>query len=198
MRKPRNRLLPRDELRPSQGVLACQAVVEREPDAVVRQMAALVQGHEDRQLPDQVRCNIHERLALAQRLPDQPELGPVHVLDRLLQIADAAVHELGAAAAGAAAEVSALHQGDPQPRAWRRPARSRIRWRPRRSRARRRTRRPSGAGARSGSRVTKQCTAPRRRGYRKRSAVGSETDSAWPPKRRYVPGRARSLHPGGA
>ena len=78
-------------------------------------MAALVQGNEDRQLPNQVRCKLHERLALAQRLPDQPELGAVHVLDRLLQIADAAVHELGAAATGTAAEVSPLHQRHPQP-----------------------------------------------------------------------------------
>ena len=112
--KTRQNMLARHELGTVQRVLAGEAVVQPQADPVVGVLAELIQRHEDRQLVDQVGRQLQQRLPFAQRLPHQAELAAVDPLHRLLQVTDAAVHELGAAAAGAAAEVGALHQRHPQ------------------------------------------------------------------------------------
>ena len=114
IREPLLRLLARHEFGAAQRVATRQAVVQVEADAVVGLLAQLVQGYEDRQLVHQMRGQLQQRRAFAQRLAYQAELRAVDTLDRLLQIADSAVYQLGAATAGAAGEVGALHQRDSQ------------------------------------------------------------------------------------
>ena len=108
-------MLARHEFGAVQGILAGQAVVQPQADPVVGMLAELIQRHEDRQFVHQVRRQLQQRLPLAQRLAHQAELGAVDPLHRLFQVAHTAVYQLGAAAAGAAGEVGALHQRYPQP-----------------------------------------------------------------------------------
>src|SRR5690606_25545831 len=91
---------------------ACQHVVELEPREVVREFQGTVDGREERQWVGKMRCVLEEHGTLAQRFAHQAELRAVGMLDGLLQVPDATVDQLGAAAAGALSEVEALHQCD--------------------------------------------------------------------------------------
>ena len=84
-------------------------VVEREPGADVRALPAAVRERvEERHRPDQVRRQPGEQqAALLERLADQPEV-------EHLEVAQAAVDQLAAAAAGAAGQVALLQQAGVQ------------------------------------------------------------------------------------
>ena len=80
-------------------------VVERQPGADVRPLPAAVQRVEERHRPDQVRREPGEQqAALLQRLLDQPEV-------EHLEVAQAAVDQLAAAAAGARGRGRAARPG---------------------------------------------------------------------------------------
>ena len=87
---------------------AGEPIVGPQPDADLGVAAAA--ADRDQHLPraGQVRRQLAQRVALGRRLANQADVA-------LLQVAQAAVHELGGAAAGAAGEVAALDQPDRQP-----------------------------------------------------------------------------------
>ena len=87
-----------------------QPVVEREADAHLDEAArgVAVDRHQERQRPHQVRGQSPERLALAQRLAHEPEV-------EQLEVAQAAVDELGGARGGGGGEIALLDQRDRQP-----------------------------------------------------------------------------------
>src|SRR5690606_4380360 len=97
--------------------LAREHVVELEAREVVGQLERPVDGREERQRPREVRGVAQQDGPLAQGLAHERELRAVGVLDRLLEVAHAAVDELRAAAARAGGEVGALHEGDLEPAA---------------------------------------------------------------------------------
>ena len=84
-------------------------VVQGQPGADVRPLVGVVQRVEERHRPDQVRRQPgQQQAALLEGLLDQREV-------EHLQVAQAAVHELAAAAAGAAGQVALLDQAGAQP-----------------------------------------------------------------------------------
>ncbi|GKT76549.1 hypothetical protein ColTof4_08972 [Colletotrichum tofieldiae] len=80
----------------------------------VRGLPPLLDGQQDGQRRGQVRGDVEEGLALVESLHDELELGVVEVPDGLLEVADAAVDELGALGRGSGGEVVALDEGDLQ------------------------------------------------------------------------------------
>ena len=86
--------------------VARERVVELEADAVERALPPAVARHHEAEVRHEMRRVAVEQPALAQRLGDEREV-------ELLQIAHAAVHELGAAARGALGEVVRLEQQGP-------------------------------------------------------------------------------------
>ena len=108
------RLLGIDEAARLQVGAARQPVVELQAGEVVGDLQPVVQRRDDRQGVAEVRRDTQQHRPLVQSVAHEVELRAVEVLDRLLQVAHAAVDELGAAAAGTAGEVSALDQRDTQ------------------------------------------------------------------------------------
>ncbi len=81
-------------------------VVEVQPDAgAAVGPLAVERGHDERQRVHEVRRERDQELALEQRLADEPEV-------EVLQVAQAAVDELGRAARGAGGVVRALDERD--------------------------------------------------------------------------------------
>mmetsp|Transcript_33163 Transcript_33163/g.84712 ORF Transcript_33163/g.84712 Transcript_33163/m.84712 type:complete len:573 (+) Transcript_33163:96-1814(+) len=74
-------------------------------------------GHHDRKRVGQVRRVLQQALALRERLVHELQLAVVQAQRGLLQVAHAAVHQLGGARGGAGREVIALHQRGAQPAA---------------------------------------------------------------------------------
>ena len=115
-----------------------QQIVELEADAVERRLPPVVVRHHEAEIVHQVRRVAQQQAAFLQRFHHQRDVA-------LLQIAHAAVHQLGAAAGGAFAEIALLEQ-----RARRSRARQHRRRRPRRWRRRRSRSCPTGPGAPAG------------------------------------------------
>ena len=104
-RQPRQRLVPREDLRGSEPVLAGQDVVDLQAQPVEGRLPPVVAGHDERQVADQVRSILSKQPALLERLHHQRDVA-------LLEVAHAAVHELGAPARGALAEVVLFEEHD--------------------------------------------------------------------------------------
>ena len=80
-----------------------EQVVELQAGAIERRLPPVVVRHHEAEIADQVRRVLQQQAALVQRLHHQPNVA-------LLQVAHAAVHQLGAAAGRAFAEVALLQQ----------------------------------------------------------------------------------------
>ena len=102
-RQPPQRLLARQDRRVAEAVLTGEHVVDLQPDAVERRLPPVVVGNHERQVGDQVRRIAAQHAALLERLHHQRDVA-------LLEITDAAVHQLGAAARRPLAEVALLEQ----------------------------------------------------------------------------------------
>ena len=99
------RFLARENARSAEAILAGQQIVELQPDAIERRFPPIVIGHHEAQIAHQVRSVLQQQAALLQRFHHQREVA-------LLQVAHAAVHQLGAAAGSAFAEIALLQQQD--------------------------------------------------------------------------------------
>ena len=98
-------LLFAEQLRRAEPVLAGKQVVELEADAIERRFPPGVVGNNEGEVVHQVRSVLAQQAALFQRRHDQRNVA-------LFEIAHAAVHQLGAAAAGAFAEIVSLDKYD--------------------------------------------------------------------------------------
>ena len=97
------RFLLREELRGAEAVFAGEHLVELEADAVEGAFPPGVAGDDERRVRDEVRRVLAQEAALLQRLHHERDVA-------LLEVAHAAVDELGRAAGGAFAEVVLLEQ----------------------------------------------------------------------------------------
>ena len=84
-------------------VLSCEPIVDRETSAVENPRRPSIHGHEKRLRRHQVRSQMEERGALAQRFAHQMNL-------QLLEIAKAAMNQLRVLAAGSGSEMALLDQ----------------------------------------------------------------------------------------
>jgi hypothetical protein len=92
-----------------QGLVEAEQVVERHAGAQLGaiERAALVEGQQERQRPDQVRGDAQQGLALAQIHAHQAEI-------EHFQVAQAAVNQAGRTGRGAGGEIGLLQQDDAQ------------------------------------------------------------------------------------
>ncbi len=104
---------------------AREQVVDLQTDAVERPLPPLVARHDEGEVAGDVRGVGVQKAPLVERLHDEREVA-------LLEVADAAVHELRAAARGRLGEVRLLEQERPVAAATPHPRRRRARWRRRR------------------------------------------------------------------
>ena len=86
---------------------AGQPVVGPQPDAELGVARPAADRHHHLHGPSEMRCELADRVTFGRRLAHETDVA-------LLQIAHAAVNELGRAAAGPAGEIAALDQGDRQ------------------------------------------------------------------------------------
>ncbi len=96
-------LLARKQARCAEAVLAGEQVVELEADAVEGRLPPGVVGNDEGEIVDQVRRVLAKQAALFQGRHDERDVA-------LLQVANAAVDELGGAAAGSFTEVVGLDE----------------------------------------------------------------------------------------
>ena len=102
-RQPFEGLLAGQDLRIAEAVLAGKDVVDLQADAVEGRLPPVVVGDDEGQVADQMRRVLAHEAALLERLHHEGNVA-------LLEVTDAPVHELGAPARGALAEVVLLEQ----------------------------------------------------------------------------------------
>ena len=102
-RQPLQSLFLGEKLRCAKAIFAGEQVVELEADAVEGRLPPGVIGHDESEIVDEVRRVLAKQAAFFQRRHHERDIA-------LLEIAHAAMDELGAAAAGALAEVVRLEQ----------------------------------------------------------------------------------------
>ncbi len=103
------RFLPGEDARRAEAIFAGEQVVNLEADAVEGRLPPGIAGHDEGEVVDEVRRVLPEQAALLERLHDEGDVA-------LLEIADAAVDQLGGAAGGAFAEILVLEQQTSKPR----------------------------------------------------------------------------------
>ncbi|GKT57296.1 hypothetical protein ColTof3_04635 [Colletotrichum tofieldiae] len=108
-------LAPGEEVGALDALAAGKEVVALGPRPVVGGLPPPVDGEHDREPHAEMGRRLQKILALLEGLLHQLVLGVVEVPDGLLEVSHAAVHQLGALAARAAAEVVPLDQGHLQP-----------------------------------------------------------------------------------
>ena len=91
-------------------MLAGQKVVETEPSLVVQLTPQRVCGQHQLQPVGKKRRLFQPVTTLQQCFSDELQLGQVEGLERQFQVADSAMEKLGAAAAGATADVAGIQQ----------------------------------------------------------------------------------------
>src|SRR5208283_5082492 len=92
-----------EDARGPEAVLAGEQVVELETDTIEGSFPPVVVGHHEAQVADQVRGVLKKQSALLEGFHDERDVA-------LFEVTHAAMHQLGAAAGGALAEIALLEQ----------------------------------------------------------------------------------------